>query len=116
MFLKFDEVTSGKGDRKVPNTFASNIFDLYRDSFFMQNGTMGAFAKSKVDALLTKVNSMSEKDSNVKITEDDLRLAYLIGDPFISRMIWRRLDEVLNDEEEVEYEMKTMSGDGYEKD
>ena len=116
VFLKYDEVNSGKGDRKVPNTFASNIFDLYRDSFFMQNGTMGAFAKSKVDALLTKVNSMSEKDSNVKITEDDLRLAYLIGDPFISRMIWRRLDEVLNEEEEVEYEMKTMSGDGYEKD
>lgn len=78
--------------------FASNIFDLYRDSFFFRTGgTMGAFAMSKVDALLNKLNECGTVADEQEI-DDVLQLAKLIGDPFISRVIWKRLDAFVDDD------------------
>jgi hypothetical protein len=81
--------------------FASNIFDLYRDSFFLKSGcTMGAFAASKVDALLEK---LKPRNPNIDRRELDgiLSLAKMIGDPFISRLIWRRLDALTDDDADL---------------
>ena len=78
--------------------FASNIFDIYRDSFFLKSGcTMGAFAASKVNALLEKL-----KPRKLTIDKQELdgilSLAKIIGDPFISRLIWRRLEALVDDD------------------
>lgn len=78
--------------------FASNIFDLYRDSFFFRTGgTMGAFAMSKVDALLKKLNE-HWTIADEKELDDVLQLAKLIDDPFISQVIWKRLDAFVGDD------------------
>ena len=78
--------------------FASNIFDIYRDSFFLKSGcTMGAFAASKVNALLEKL-----KPRKLTIDKQELdgilSFAKMIGDPFISRLVWRRLDALIDDD------------------
>ena len=92
--------TDGSRVRSIEKTkaFASNIFDLYRDSFFFRTGgTMGAFAMSKVDALLNKLNECGTVADEQEI-DDVLQLAKLIGDPFISRVIWKRLDAFVDDD------------------
>lgn len=80
--------------------FASNIFDLYRDSFFLKSGsTMGAFATAKVNSLLKKFKNRKPKIVKHELS-DVLSLAKMIGDPFISRSIWRRLDALIDDDGE----------------
>lgn len=81
--------------------FASNIFDLYQDSFFLKSGcTMGAFATSKVNALLGKLNPRKPNIDRREF-DDVLSLAKMIGDPFISRLIWRRLDALTDDDADL---------------
>lgn len=105
----------------MANTFAANIFDLYKDSFFLDQGTMGEFAADKVDKLLEKLNpkrkdNETEQDyqKRIKIGDNDLKVAKLIGDPFLSRYIWRRLEElsdnadILEDEFTVSDETKEI--------
>lgn len=78
--------------------FASNIFDLYRDSFFFRTGgTIGAFAMSKVDALFKKLNERGAITDEQEL-DDVLQLAKLIDDPFISQVIWKRLDAFVEDD------------------
>lgn len=39
-------------DKNGKNSFAANIHDLLNDEFFLENGTMGAFAESKIKELI----------------------------------------------------------------
>ena len=119
VFLREENGRIAVNNGKDRRTFASNIFDLYRDSFFMEQGTMGAFAASKVNALLQKFRLPGEKDvRHIEPDElkDDLKLAMLIGDPFISRLIWRRLDALVEDDGDSNFgkELNQMR-DGNEK-
>lgn len=50
-----------------PLTFAANIYDLYRDTFFLQNGPIGEFARQKLLSLKTKRN-----DDIVNMVGDNL--------------------------------------------
>ena len=56
------------------DTFGANIFDLYNLSFFMKEGTVGAFAADKMESIL--------KDDNTA-KEERLQLLRLVGDPFL---------------------------------
>ena len=126
VFLKKEgsEAMEGARSTVMPQTFAANIFDLYKDSFFLNNGTMGEFATSKVDALLEKLNPKrkdSETEENYQkrlreswksIVSDDLKVANLIGDPFLSRYVYRRLEEMGKDADTPEDELcGTITGD-----
>ncbi len=115
VFLKKEGVQAKEEARStvMPQTFAANIFDLYKDSFFLDNGTMGAFAASKVDKLLKRLNPVRDgketdeayqerlSESWKSIGSDDLKVANLIGDPFLSRYVYRRLEELGKDSGEL---------------
>lgn len=100
-------------------SFAAHIFDLYKDSFFLEKGTMGAFAADKVNSLLHKLNpsrgeGMSDEEyqrtlMDVRVDDDDLKIAKLIGDPFLSHYVWRRLDELSKTVDEPEDELSLPS-------
>lgn len=64
---------------RMHNTFAANIFDLYRLSFFMQEGTIGKFAYEKVNDLI-KRTSFADKDSIEALVN-------LVGDKMIRRYL-----------------------------
>ena len=101
VFLKNEHGRIVIKDDKERKGFASNIFDLYRDSFFMENGTMGMFATSKVNALLEKLKPRKPKIDRREL-DGILSLAKMIGDPFISRLIWRRLDALVDDDGDLQ--------------
>ena len=81
--------------------FAANIFELYKDSFVLRKGQIGEFAASKVKELLGKLKS---KRKGV-ITNEDLKLASLIDDPFISQHVWSRLGQLVMDNDMPEDEI-----------
>ncbi|WP_375560197.1 AAA family ATPase [Bernardetia sp. OM2101] len=69
-------------------TFGQNIFELFADSFFVQDGLIGKFADNKIKAIATKLSelklkvekeeSITSKELNQLIDEIDM-----IGDDFI---------------------------------
>lgn len=65
------------------NTFAANIFDLYRNSFNMDEGTLGSFSTEKINYLLKK------KSENQPFSKDDTRLVAMVGDNFFRRYLSR---------------------------
>lgn len=54
------------------NTFALDIFDLYRFPFFLHNGTIGEFARNKLELACERYNSNKEGSSAIlKLIGDD---------------------------------------------
>ena len=46
-----------KSEKDIKETFAANIFDLYRMSFFMNDGLIGEFAKNKITVLSERIDN-----------------------------------------------------------
>ncbi len=88
-------------DVRRQKAFAANIFELYKDSFLLDKGQIGEFAASKVGDLLGKLKSKRKDD----ISNEDLKLASLIDDPFISRHVWSRLGQMVMDNDMPEDEI-----------
>jgi ABC-type multidrug transport system ATPase subunit len=62
-------------------TFGANIHELLTDSFFLQDGLIGEFARKKIDDLIKGVNrqeTFTEKEYNALKKEIDM-----IGEPFV---------------------------------
>ncbi|MCR1809618.1 AAA family ATPase [Sulfurospirillum sp. hDNRA2] len=80
-----------KGKQAYPNieTFGANIHTLLSHSFFMKDGLMGEFAKSKINEVIDYLNGKKSP-----ITDDDEAQRYIriIGEPIVKRQLQRMLD------------------------
>jgi hypothetical protein len=91
------------------NTFGANIHTLLSHGFFMSNGLMGEFAKSKIEeikkfyVLVKKCEKIITKSENVKNTIKNIYQGYepnfvniqnIIGEPFLKTIIGNYLDEL----------------------
>lgn len=63
-------------------TFGANIHSLFKESFFLENGTMGEFAKSKIDGLIKFLSNDPEEQENLN-RETSLNQIQIIGEPII---------------------------------
>ena len=63
------------------DTFASNIFDLYRLAFDLKYGTFGSFATDKINKLLEKTAKRQ------KLSENERKLAMMVGDNYFRRYL-----------------------------
>lgn len=69
------------------HTFATNIHELLKNSFFLESGSMGAYAQNKIKSLITFLESAEIK--NDEWTEISARkFIDLIGEPIIQSSIW----------------------------
>lgn len=82
-------------NEKLENTFGANIHTLLDNSFFMQDGLMGKFAKAKIKSLIAKFNEYKEVDSTIinekisKIERDEIkRIISQIGEPFLKKKLF----------------------------
>lgn len=57
-----NDITLKVNDDKVGETFAANVFNLYRMSFFMEDGLVGEFARKKIKNLSKKIDRGKTKD------------------------------------------------------
>ena len=69
-------------------TFGANIHTLLSHGFFMKDGLMGEFAKSKMDDV---INYLNNKETEIKNDEDAQNIINIIGEPIIKRELQRML-------------------------
>ena len=92
IFLDKDEngnckVVDGLKDKK--QTFGANIHTLLSDSFFMEDGLMGEFAKGKIDKAIKLLNQDNLDKKDLKYCE---QIISIIGEPIVKNQLQRMLD------------------------
>lgn len=93
------------GDNNHSETFGANVFDLYRDSFFMKNGLVGSFATSKIKKIVKDLNN-----DNYDYTEITKRIS-IIGDIRVKEYLSKLLEtkRLLNSETELKNRIKELT-------
>ncbi|MEA1952772.1 MAG: hypothetical protein U9O24_00080 [Campylobacterota bacterium] len=81
------KVVDGLKDKK--QTFGANIHTLLSDSFFMEGGLMGEFAKGKIDKAITLLNQDKLSENDLKYCE---QIISIIGEPIVKNQLQRMLD------------------------
>lgn len=75
----------------IGETFAANVFDLYRMSFFMNDGLVGAFARKKINKLCTRINDGE--------TDGVMNEIQMVGDARIKEYLMEKYHEIHPDDE-----------------
>lgn len=76
---------------EIGETFAANVFDLYRMSFFMEEGLVGEFARKKINKLCARIN-----DGETDGVMNEIRM---IGDTRIKEYLMEKYHEIHPDDE-----------------
>lgn len=101
-FLKEEHGYVVNNREEQTETFAENIFNLYRRSFFMENGLIGEFASNKIDALKARIEQCNSRLGMETIRKE---INY-IGDTFIKGYLLKKLDGIadrLSYEEQIAF-------------
>ncbi len=89
--LKPDEKSNARVVETNSKTFGANIYDLLKDDFFIEDGFMGEFAKTKIDETISWLNNTSRDLSK---SNDILRIINTIGERFIYQKLLEKYEEV----------------------
>ena len=77
------------GKIEMKQTFGANIHTLLSDSFFMEEGLMGEFAKGKIEEV---INYLNNQKSPIKDNDEAQQLIDIIGEPIIRNQLQKMLD------------------------
>lgn len=96
IFLK-----NGKQEKAFEHkqTFGANIHTLLSDSFFMEDGLMGEFAKSKINEVIKLLNPNSKRKLSKKNQKFCEHIISIIGEPILQKTLEHQLNEKLNPNE-----------------
>lgn len=91
MYVNYLQKDSESGDVTVsthqPETFGTNVFELYRHAFFMSEGLVGEYARKKIAGIQKDIR---KKKADVETIQKEIEL---IGDPGIRTYLQERLEE-----------------------
>jgi len=101
IFLDKDEngkckVVDGLNEKK--ETFGANIHTLLSDSFFMEDGLMGEFAKSKIQEIIDFLNDKKNLEEISIKQENIIKVIEHIGEPFLRQKLLDMYYEKFEDE------------------
>lgn len=86
-------------------TFGNNIHSLFLNSFFLhETGTMGAFAESKINGLVSYINNYNQLSQDNG--EDILKTIHKIGDNYIQDKILQLYHSKIDNPQEVRQNIK----------
>jgi len=87
--------------KKNVKTFGANIHSLLSDSFFMDGGLMGEFAKGKINEIKEfheKVMKEKKTDENIEFYNKNKtkfkQIHLIIGEPFLQKIVKNQLEEI----------------------
>ena len=93
IFLDTDEKGKCKvvvdGLKEKKQTFGANIHTLLSDSFFMEDGLMGEFAKGKIEEV---VNFLRNEESKIKDHIEAEKIIGIVGEPVLKMRLESMLD------------------------
>lgn len=79
-FLKRDNDTTTNLRGEIEETFASNVFETYRNSFFLEKGMIGKYAETRLKALEEKCkNGDPTAEAEIKLIGDQRLQQYFIS-------------------------------------
>jgi energy-coupling factor transporter ATP-binding protein EcfA2 len=109
IFLEKDEKTGNcmnATDKVDINPFGANIHTLLSHGFFMKDGLMGEFAKSKIDLAIKYLNQKVLTPIELDYCEN---IISIIGEPIIKRELQKMLDsKKLSEIEQIKKEIKAL--------
>ena len=100
-------------DKNSPNlnisTFGANVFDLYKDAFFVKDGYIGAYAKAKIDQAVKIIREKYidylkgiQENAEFKIEVESLNevgcIIELIGEPILKNKLKSMINEMTKGE------------------
>ena len=94
IFLEKAEEGKCRISSEVQKTFGANITDLLADSFFIKDGLIGDFAKSKINEVITWIN---ENRNKTKIDEEKLAYYKKVIELIDERVIKLKLSEMITE-------------------
>jgi hypothetical protein len=97
VFMKLDndknvQIQDSLTDQR--QTFGANIYSLYADSFFIQDGLMGKFASEKINVIIKTLNSL--RPLNAQEREIMRRTISQIGEPAIKNKLIQMYSDRFN--------------------
>lgn len=81
-------------------TFGANIHDLLANDFFLNEGSMGEFAKQKINKT---INWLNDKKRDNADKEYHRMIIKIIGEPILKRKLMEMYDEVCGENTELAY-------------
>jgi hypothetical protein len=104
VFLKHNDDANRSGisvNRECQTeTFGANIYDLFKDSFFMEKGFIGEFAKQKIDKVFDDLIKGREQISDARKLEME-QVIRVIGEPLMKRQLSKMFDKLYQTDLEV---------------
>jgi hypothetical protein len=105
IFLEKDEITGNcknVSDKTNIDTFGANIHTLLSHGFFMKDGLMGEFAKSKINEIIefhnrTKADNMDKKALVSEYENQKIQFWHIqniVGDDYLKQVIKNHLIEI----------------------
>ena len=94
IFLKKAKEEKCQISSRVQKTFGANITDLLADSFFIKDGLIGDFAKSKINEIITWIN---ENRNRTEINEEELERYQKVIELIDERVIKLKLSEMITE-------------------
>lgn len=86
-----------KQPEDMTHTFGANIHSLYRNSFFLENGLMGEFAKGKIDSVIHALTDKRKTPKTIVKNKDEYQFIIdQIGEPLLKSRLQKLLNERLN--------------------
>lgn len=92
---KYCSVISGTDQNKIQKTFGANITDLLADSFFVENGLIGDFVKSKIEETITWINE--NRINKGESFEEELKYYKKVINLIDERILRLKLTEMITD-------------------
>ena len=89
------------------NPFGANINNILSQSFFLENGFMGAFAQEKINSLIEFL-TMEKRETKEWNMEKAKWMIERIGEPLISQQLWIMYDKKFVDVIRIQREIESL--------
>jgi hypothetical protein len=93
---------------KHDNTFGANIHELLADGFYLENGFMGDFARTKIKSLISFLSSKHKKYAGWS-KESSKKFISIIGEPLLKNDLEELYYAKFKDQAEIEAEIERLT-------
>lgn len=94
-----------KGPERPQKSFGANITDLLADSFFIEDGLIGDFAKSKI---IDVIDFLNNRESKIKTNEEAKQIIEIIDEPLMKNKLLEMYFNCFPEEYDIEKEKKQI--------
>ncbi|WP_310555391.1 AAA family ATPase [Flavobacterium sp.] len=95
-----------KGTERPQKSFGANITDLLADSFFIEDGLIGDFAKSKINDVIDFLN---KKESKIKTKEEAKQIIEIIDEPLVKYKLKEMYLKNIIDNDYIDAEIERLN-------